>query len=245
MAKNRKSVGSRAQQPRRAPNLQLKAQRTSNAGSIITYNAVGDSVYSNTGSSSNGLSGIARVYMPGIDTFSTYTASVSNKLVGIPTSTCAGRNLIQSYSTGRFLPGTTASWTPSVGFTSPGRIFVGFTDNPEVAYGMLALLATSLTTYAAADYVAYGSAVKNLANVVSYQIFEPFTVSMPTVIRKKRFDCNAVEPLSATTGTDALDRCMQQCMFVYIEGADGITSPGGFMFHDKVDVEGIRALALS
>ncbi len=136
----------------------------------------------------------------------------------------SGPNICAFYSTGKFLPGTTVEWIPSVGFTTSGRVYVGFTDNPEVVANMAAQTGTT-----------YGNMVKGLGNVISFPVYQHEKWNVPTKLRRKMFDCNEVWTATA----DTLDRCMQTTMFVYIDGAPASTALGGMRFEDNVAIEGI------
>nr|WRQ65623.1 structural protein [Tolivirales sp.] len=140
-----------------------------------------------------------------------------------------GPTIASYYSTGKFLPGTMTEWIPSVGFTTSGRVFVGFTDNPEVMVNIIALVGTS----------AYGAAVKGLGDVISFPIYENRSWMVPTKLRRKMFDVNASGPYDA----NVLDRSAQIAMFVAIEGGPASTTVGGVRCVDNLLVEGIQSTA--
>lgn len=138
-----------------------------------------------------------------------------------------GPTIASYYSTGKFLPGTMVEWVPSVGFTTSGRVFVGFTDNPEVMINIIALVGTS----------AYGAAIKGLGDVISFPIYENRSWMVPTKLRRKMFDVNA----SGTFSSDELDRSAQTAMFIAIEGGPASTAVGGIRCVDNLLVEGIQS----
>lgn len=180
--------------------------------SIIRYSAIGDSV---TIPAANPLVGVpTRHYIPG------YSAGFSNG---------TGPDLVGYYSTGKFLPGTRIRWEPNVAFTTPGRVFVGFTDNPEVISQIENLRNTNRDTYA--------SRVKGLSTVVSFPIWQETEVDFPMKMRRKRYDINESVDLS---DINVVERCEQIAMFACIEGAPASTACGSFWYHDVVDVEGIH-----
>lgn len=198
---------------------------TSDDSSIIKYNVLGRT---QTGVQITGSSpavfvgGDLRVYAPG------YSYGVVNTI---------GTDIVSSYSTGKFLPGTKLRWEPSVSFTTSGRIFCGFTDNPEMAANLATALATFNGAPTTANYNAYADQVKGLGSTRSWPIWQETEVTFPTKLRRKRFDCN----LNVTTNTvDVLDRSAQTSMFICF---DGMGSTGGaygsFWYHDVVDVEGV------
>ncbi len=138
-----------------------------------------------------------------------------------------GPSVASYYSTGKFLPGTSVEWVPSVGFTTNGRVYVGFTDNPEVTAAIMGVGGTA----------AYIAAVKGLGDVISFPIYQGEKFMVPTKLRRKMFDSNA----TVVTGADVLDRSMQVSMFVAIEGGPttGVAA-GGFRFEDNLLVEGLH-----
>lgn len=180
--------------------------------SIIRYSAIGDSaVVPSTGDL---IAVPARHYIPG------YAAGFVN---------ATGPTLCSYYSTGKFIPGTRIKWEPSVSFTTAGRVFVGFTDNPEVIASIETLRGTNKLTYA--------SRVKGLSTVISFPIWQETDVEFPMKMRRKRFDVNGTIDL---TDPNMVDRSEQIAMFACIEGAPASTACGSFWFHDVVDVEGIH-----
>lgn len=140
----------------------------------------------------------------------------------------SGPAICSYYSTGKFMPGTTAEWIPSVGFTTSGRVYVGYTDNPELA---VHIAGTTGSTFA--------NHVKGLGDVISFPVYQSEKWVVPTKLRRRMFDCNA----SIVASADNFDRSMQTTMFVYVEGAPATTAIGGMRFEDNVLVEGITATA--
>lgn len=187
-------------------------------GTRIKYNAVQQAFPTVT----SGYTGEIRSYVPGLKP---------------PLAQTVGPELVSYYSTGKFLPGTSARWEPSVSFTTTGRVFVGFTDNPEVATSIATLFGTALTAGTAAAWGDYANAVKGLGSLQSWPVWQETEVSVPSNLRRKMFDVNE----TLTIGPDVLDRSMQTLMAVAIEGLPGgVGNPGGFWFHDNVQVEGLH-----
>jgi len=180
--------------------------------STIRYSAIGDSV--TVPATAPLIVNPARHFIPG------YASGFAN---------ATGPDLVGYYSTGKFLPGTRIRWEPSVSFTTPGRVFVGFTDNPEVISQLEGLRGTNRTTYA--------SRVKGLSTVISFPVWQETEVDFPMKMRRKRFDINETVDLS---DSNVVDRSVQVSMFACIEGAPASTDCGSFWFHDVVDVEGIH-----
>lgn len=178
--------------------------RNSGRDSVIKYAALGDTQVTDA----SGRAGPVRYYIPG------FTVGLANAV---------GPSIVSYYSTGKFLAGTRIRWEPSVSFTTTGRVYVGFTDNPEAAR------TTSLALYA--------SQVKGLQDMISFPVWQETNVPFPMTMRRKRFDVNASASLSSV---DVLDRSCQTAMFAVIDGAPENTVCGSFWHHDQVDVEGIH-----
>ena len=156
----------------------------------------------------------------------TVSIPATNPLVGVP-----ARHYVPGYGAGfANATGTRIRWEPSVAFTTAGRVFVGFTDNPEVISQMEGLRSTNRDTYA--------SRVKGLSTVISFPIWQETEIDFPMKMRRKRFDCNETIDIS---DNNVVERSEQIAMFACIEGAPANTVCGAFWFHDVVDVEGIHA----
>lgn len=174
-----------------------------------------------------------------VPTAAGYTGEVRRYIPGLvpPLASTIGPQIVSSYSSAKFLPGTKIRWEPSVSFNTTGRVYAGFTDNPEVVLQIEQLFATALVSGLAIDWAAYASAVKGLGNVVSWPVWQETEVAFPTRLRRKMFDTN--ETVSANV--DLYDRCMQTAMFSVVEGLNVTTNPGGFWFHDKLQIEGLHS----
>jgi len=169
----------------------------------ISYNCYSGAATTDT----NGNATVERFYIPG------NTAVVSRYT--LPTST--GLNVLSNYSEGRFEPGSFIKWVPSVSLSTPGRVIVGFTTNPEI-------MTATITIAAAADYL------KSFGNAISFPVWEETVIPLPTYLRRKMFDVN----VSAAVAVDVLDRACQVYMLSSISGATASTNCGYFEFHDKV-----------
>lgn len=186
------------------------APRMSPNGSVIEYSVLGATVTSDAAS----LGRSSRVYCPGTPDF---------------LANATGPNVCSFYSTGKFLPGSKIRWEPSVSFTTSGRIYVGFTDNPEVAKTIFPLAGTT-----------YVNAIKGLGDVISFPVWQETDVNFPSRLRRKMFDTNISIDY---TNVDVLDRSVQTFMFVAVDGVPASTALGSFWYHDKVMVEGLQAVA--
>lgn len=187
-----------------------KAPVSSGSGdrTVIKYSSIGDTQSSTAG----GLLVGNRVYIPG-------------RAGGLANS--VGPSLVAYYSSAKFLPGTKLRWEPSVPFTTSGRIYVGFTDNPEV---ISALWASSGITFV--------ERVKGLGSVISFPVWQETEVPFPTTLRRKRFDVNAYADV---TDNNITDRCAQTAVFIAGEGITPSTTCGHLWFHDVVDCEGVQS----
>lgn len=192
-------------------------------GTVIKYSTLGGTVTTN---STLGTSAVVRYYAPG------YPLGLVNSV---------GPDLVSAYSTGKFLPGTNMRWEPSVSFTTSGRVYVGFTDNPEVIKNIQDALTAYGTTPTAASYAAYANQVKGLGTMRSFPVWQETVLEVPTRLRRKRFDTNVTIDL---TDTNAFDRSVQCAAFFAFDGIASGSSVtlGSFWYHDAVDVEGIHSI---
>lgn len=207
---------------RRRRNTQPAMQRTGTDSSVIQYSALGAGVTS----SAIGTAVYNRMYVPG------NAVALNNG---------SGASIVSFYSSGKFNQGTKIRWEPSVSFTTSGRIYVGFTDNPEIMATLNGLYAAYQTTPTLANYNAYANQVKALGSVQSFPVWQETDVMMPLDTRRKRFDINSsIDFFSA----DVLDRSCQRGMYAAFDGGPTATTTlGSFWFNDVVSVEGITGLA--
>lgn len=182
--------------------------------SIIKYSSIG----TNIASGATGVGTGGRKYVPG------WPGSIVNT---------AGTSVVSYYSTAKFLPGTTIRWEPSVGFTTSGRVFVGFSDNPEVIAEMESLRAGD-----AAAQLVYGNLVKGMYDVVSFPVYQETDIHFPQRMRRKMFDVN----VQLANDVNVYDRSCQQSMHVWVEGCPVNTTLGSLWFHDVIEVEGLHAV---
>lgn len=214
MTMNKVSKGIRRRGPS-APQM----EKQNGDSTILKYNVIGPSTVTDT----NGNAAQLRYYVPGSTT----------GLTSSPGPAIAGY-----YSTGKFMPGTRIRWEPSCSFTQTGRVFVAFTDNPDIAR-------VAYTKYNAyqfgtpAEYFAFANEVKAMQNVISFPIWQETEIPFPTKLRYKSFAVNTqTDPSDASD----LNRSYQTGMFVLIEGTGATPgSYGSFWFHDKLMVEGITS----
>lgn len=208
---------------RRRRNTQPVMANTSNDSSVVKYN-VQSATIGVLGTTGSGA--YRRLYIPGY--------------LGPDLLSNAGSSVCSFYSTGVFKPGTSIKWEPSCSFTTSGRVFVGFTDNPEVAVALGAAWTAFITTPTTGAYNAFANQVKALGSTVSFPIWQETQIPFPMRLRRKRFDADSVP----SGLVDNLDRNMQTSMWVAIEaGPATAQTVGNFWFHDVVDVEGLISTA--
>lgn len=210
--------GSRGQGTMRRIPKQPRMSTLNDNASVVRYRTMSPTI------EGNAYSLYARFMVPGLS--------------GALNSNTVGPGIVANYSTGVFKPGTRCQWLPSVSFNTTGRVYVGFTDNPEAA-AALNTLANSVVS--SPTYGLYADAVKSLGNLITFPVWAETDISIPLKLRRKRFDVNA--NLGSAT-SDILDRCMQTSMWVAFEGfaSGGTTSLGTFLFDEVVDVEGITGI---
>lgn len=188
---------------------------------VIKYSALGNT---QTTRGAAFASGDFRAYIPG------FQYGFSNAV---------GSSIVAFYSTGKFTSGTKIRWDPSVSFTTSGRVYAGFTDNPEVIAVAAGLLAAFNASGTAIDYQNYANVVKGLGDMVSFPVWQETDIPFPTRLRRKRFDVN----INATlTSVDVVDRSAQTVMFYCIDGVGSLLNCGSMWYHDVVDVEGVQPI---
>lgn len=206
---------------RRMASRQPNVKQVDRDRALINYNAMGTTVTS----SALGNAVYRRFYCPGF---------------GVDLLQSGGPTICSYYNTGVFKPGTSIKWCPSVSFTTSGRWFVGFVDNPEQMVSITGLYDAYISVPNALNYAAYAQAVKGLGSCISFPVWQETEITFPTRLRRKRFDVN----LSQTLNVDIYERSNQMYMVTAFEGGPlAATTLGHFEYHDVVDVEGVSAVA--
>lgn len=209
---------------RRRRNTMPSTQQTTNDSAVIRYKSLG----SNTTVLNAAGAVQARWWAGGIN------AKLANQ---------AGPDVVSYYATCRFRPGTTVKWEPTSSPTAGGRIFVGFTTNPEQMVALYNSLEAYEVTPNSTTYGAYSNLVKGLSNMISFPMWQEKDIMVPMNMRRKRFDVNAS---FAVNSVNEAERSVQVAMFACADGFTGITtgaSIGSFWFSDVVDVEGLSGTA--
>lgn len=209
MAKNKQNMSKTTQAGVRRRRTRAPDMTSSGDSSIIKYAVLGTDVATDA----SGAAADSRSYVGGYNYG--LTSSVATGIVG-------------AYSTALFLTGTKIRWEPTVSFTTSGRVYVGFTDNPEV-----------IATFDGAALAAQINIIQALGSMISFPVWQETDVVFPTKTRKKRFDTNNTMALDI----NAYDRCIQTNMLYCVTGAPASTTCGSFWYHDVVSVEGIHSTA--
>lgn len=194
-------------QPRRrrtqAINGSVGADKTT-----LKYRAIGGTYTTN----SEGFTFMARAYCPGFN---------DGSIAG-----AAGIAVLAYYSDGKFLPGTSCRWIPNVGFTTSGRVYVGYSTNPEVIASWNSATSASKTTI-----------IQGLGNTVSFPIYQETDVIVPTELRRRMFDTNESIDL---TDVNQVDRSVQVFMMAVVVGGPADSGIGNFEYHDHAYVSGLQ-----
>lgn len=206
---------------RRKRNTAPKLEGTGN-NTVITYKTPGGTVVTN---GAYPAAGWARVYVPG-------------NANGLASS--VGPSIVRNYQTAKFLPGTKVRWEPSVSFSTPGRVYAAFVDNPETITIIEQYLLDFQSTPNQTNYNSYVNAVRAVGNCISFPVWQETDIPFYSSMRRKRFDTNA----TAGVDVNVLDRCCQCALYCAVDGT-GLTNQtvGNLQYHDQVDVSGICALS--
>lgn len=155
----------------------------------------------------------------------------------------SGPTIAAHYATGVFKPGTKLRWEPTISPISGGRVFVGFTDNPEVAQTLELYANVYYSDKSAANYDAFAIRVKGLGNLISFPAWVEKDIPFPTKLRRKRFDVNTTASFS---NVDVLDRSCQVSVFMCADGFADLPNGsliGSFWHYDVLDLEGLTGAA--
>lgn len=112
-------------------------------------------------------------------------------------------NVAKNFQKFLYLPGTHIRYQPNVGLNTAGTIYISYVDNPEIVKDYVALTAT-----------ARAEVVKGMANMKSYPLWQEFTHHIGAA-RLKSFSTDVT---SDFTNADTLNRVMQGCFLIAIEG---------------------------
>lgn len=206
------NFGPEQQPPRPRNRARIPGGNITDQLPALNYAAVGAAI--NTNSVDSFLI-TSRLYVPG------YNSGFSGAPAGV---TVAGL-----YNEGVFLPGSTATWMPTVSATTNGRLWVAWLENPEQIANFL--VATSTGQF---------NILRSIANVKSSQVWQPMTYQIPSQTRKKSFDVNQAVLLS---DANVLDRCCQGLLIVAVEGVPKDTWLGQMQYYDRLKLRGLSNVA--
>lgn len=154
-------------------------------------------------------------------------------------TSAVGPNIVRNYMTYKYLPGTKVRWEPSVSFSTPGRVYACFVDNPEMISALRDALDTFNATPSIANYNNYVNGVRSVGNCVSFPVWQETDIPFYSSLRRKRFDTNG----SSLTDSNVLDRCCQCALFCAVDGVGVANLPvGNIQYHDHLEVAGVSAI---
>lgn len=142
----------------------------------------------------------------------------------------AGINVARHYSEGVFHD-CHAVYTPAVGMTTPGRVWMAYVDNPEAVH----YITDTLTTDSARLAV-----LKGIGNVQTGPIWKEMRFRIPPSRRRKAYDVNAA---ISSSDINQLDRSNQGTLFVAIEGGPASSSGVGTVwYHDSLRLQNLTPI---
>lgn len=141
----------------------------------------------------------------------------------------AGVAVAQHYAEGVFYD-CYVKYTPAVGMTTPGRVWIAHIDNPE-----------SIRVFELASLSAQIAFIKSVGNVVTGPVYRDLTFRIPGSRRRKAYDTNAT---TAALDENILDRCNQGTVIFAIEGGPVSTSGVGTIWcHDQLRLTGLQPVS--
>lgn len=111
---------------------------------------------------------------------------------------------------------------------APGRIFIGYIDNPEHITAFKALTTTQKV-----------AAVKGLSNVRTYSAWERFTYNVPLTFRRKLWNVNLTQ--SAPTAEES-ERSTQGMVVVGIETISAAVVLGRYVLRSRSMLSGLSVV---
>jgi hypothetical protein len=110
-------------------------------------------------------------------------------------------NTARNFQKFLYEPGTTLHYQPAVGLNTAGTVYVAYIDNPEF-----------ISTYYSLAAAQRISAIKTVANVKAFPVWQDFTLPISGTPRQKRFSNDVTVTFR--------NRCCQGCFIVGVEGLD-------------------------
>jgi len=133
-------------------------------------------------------------------------------IVDPPKAGDAGGTVLKNYSEYRIEQGA-LSWTPTVGTTTTGTIWIGYYDNPEIIYK------ANAGTYGTATML---NLAKQSPHRTSMSIWMPGTLSLPLFRRRPKYATDTTAPANRSEA----DLCTHGVFIIAIEGAPVSTNLG-------------------
>jgi hypothetical protein len=159
----------------------------------------------------------------------TQTASGLNVSPGLHSGTDAAAAIIKNYQEYR-IRSTSLIYTPQVGSTTAGVIYLAYVDNPEIIYGINAGSYSSATIQ---------SIIQSTDNVVSGPIWMPLVINGRPTTRRKQLSVDTSVPTSSVEA----DRSVSGMYLWSVSGVTALTTFGVFT-HNYV-VEGMHLQNIS
>lgn len=195
---------------RRRRNRQPQLQPLNSTATRISYASLGIPLVT----SADGRTTTTRCFVPG------YSPGLANTV---------GPGIVGAYSSAKFVSPTRVRWEPAVGSDTNGRVYVGFSANPEVYVRYRTLGTDVLRT----------QFIQGLGDVMSFPVSAETDITVPMSLRRRLFDVNKT---ADENNVDVMDRSMQIAMFVACDGGPISLTVGSMWYHDTVYVEGIQPL---
>lgn len=129
------------------------------------------------------------------------------------------------YNTFKYLPGTSFTYSPSVGLNTPGTVFICYITNPELMVYLEGLVNN-------ATFTTLNDRVRAVGNCKSGPLWAGFSVPMDTSYRRSKFDVNAAYSLNV----DTYDRSIQGAFVVSIIGGPASTAICRNTLHKKIQL---------
>lgn len=225
MSKSKKRQGQSARQAnmvvnpgRRMPNTRVRGSLSTNT--IIKGN---EAVVPLT---TNGTAGIGTLIVPMIP-------GNINARVNSPISAVSAL-----YSNGKYLPGTSFHYTPTVGTTTSGAVHICYIDNPELM--LLAYIREAESRTAGNNN--FANFVRSQSNSKTFAVWESFSVPINSLVRRKMFNVNTTIVLGESGNVLEFERSIQGMFLIAIEGGpptNGV-AVGRPWLNSTIALEGLR-----
>ncbi len=158
-------------------------------------------------------------------TVQTYLALVDP--TAVPVMEDVARNF-ETYKVNRYC----LHYTPAVGTTTSGKVWVGYTDNPEIIY-------KAIGTYTTSDLL---NIVKTLRHNNVFPVWQSWTMNVPNIApRRKMYSIDT----TAAGSSEIVDRCTHGAFIVALEGGPATTNVGVLTASHEFALRGLQSYALT